>query len=132
MPHAPSDTTWRGGFIEYLLYQVNSCLCGCGLRVKQETVISGFQQVFLSISPRASVPECLLPARLHGPSSRPDLHSQHTGSTSIVPRIINLGGYATFCREHMQPIKKLIWPSARMTGQIRASMKRHFVKTFPH
>lgn len=51
--------------------------------------------------------------------------------TSIVPRIINLGGYATFYRDHMQPIKKLIWKSAQMTGQIRLSVKSCFVKTFP-
>lgn len=32
----------------------------------------------------------------------------------------------------MQPIKKLIWTSAQMTGQIRLSMKSYPVEVFAH
>lgn len=74
------------------------------------------------------------PSRLQ-PHSQLELRSAFTaqGPMSIVPRIINFGGYATFCRDHMQPIKKLIWKSAQMTGQIRLPMKScFFVKTFAH
>lgn len=35
--------------------------------------------------------------------------------TSIVPRSIHLGAWVTFCREHMQLMKTLIWWRAQMT-----------------
>lgn len=35
--------------------------------------------------------------------------------TSIVPRSIHLGAWITFCREHMQLMKTLIWWRAQMT-----------------
>lgn len=35
--------------------------------------------------------------------------------TSIVPRSIHMGAWVTFCREHMQLMKKLIWWRAQMT-----------------
>lgn len=83
--------------------------------------------------------KCAVPAKFYPVHQSPRASQRKPWSafrthrpTSIVPRIINLGCYATFCRHHMQPIKKLIWKKARTTGQIRLSMKSCFVKTFPH
>lgn len=100
---------------------------------KGETVVSWFQQVFtlktMCISPYTP-PSSLSPHFQWEPWSAFKTH----WPTSIVPRnrIINLGSYATFCRDLMQPIKELIWKTAQMTGQIRLSMKSCFVKNFTH
>lgn len=94
--------------------KVNSFGCGIGNhRCRQETLLCHtFSLFFFTFKMCTDGTMCLLPVQL---PARALICIQSTGQC----RIINLGGYATFCRDHMQPIKKLIWKSAQMTGQIR-------------